>query len=128
MSTKYLKVVITPRTNEASSKQYVKISTSSFSRPRLLPLDKPVWVTQQEVNALNELSELTSKKTGMTVQEIMDKYSVPEYVANEMAKDETMNKKVIEKKHYSVSILEKKERTPDEIKKLNEKILAKAGA
>jgi hypothetical protein len=110
---------VIPKTEYASQSPYVKIATKSYGKPRMIPLEQEVYLTQDEIKAIEGLHEMTGKKVKMSVKEIMERYQVPEEIANQMAQEKGMGTKVKRKYHYKVVIISK---SPKKEKQIREEI------
>jgi len=104
---------ITPRTESAAKSPFVKISTGSYVKPRMIPLEQEVYLTKAEIDVISRLSEPTKTVERMSISDIMKKYRVSEEIANEMVKDDTFNTKVKKKFHYKVVLLRKQGKEED---------------
>jgi predicted RND superfamily exporter protein len=107
---------VIPKTEYASQSPYVKITTKSYGKPRMIPLEKEAWLTQDEIRAIEGIHDITSKKEKMSIADIMKKYQVTEELANQMANEKNMNTKLKRKYHYKVVIISKTPKSEKDIR------------
>ena len=90
----YKKYMIIPNSREARQIGYVTVSTGEFRTSRILPLEKPVPMTDKEVAAIKRMKEPMQMDKDINVHNLMDKHHIPQNKANELAREIERNPEV----------------------------------
>ena len=81
---KYKNYIVYARSNDTLREHFLKINAGGM-KARVIPFDKPIPLTDEEVAAIKRMKEPVQMKKRVDVHEIMEKHKVPQDKANKMA-------------------------------------------
>jgi hypothetical protein len=81
------KCIVIPRNPDTANELYAFVNTGERPGGGLkIPFERPVYLTEKEIAALERQREAIQVDRQINVREIMDRHQVPQSVANKMAK------------------------------------------
>ena len=99
------KVKVIPKNQSDAKVGFVSINSYEFGGKRVVIFDKPIYLSQREINILKGLKNITSETRKRTLNDIMEDYKVPLSKAKEIMEQGELGSKVIKTNRFEIIML-----------------------